>query len=49
MLEEAYGIDPSEEKHTLKGKLSSQSSDAKDWDPKWPCKFDDTEPKRASR
>ena len=44
MLEEAYGIDLSEEKHIAKGKpFHVMPEDAKDWDPMARGQFDDTE------
>ena len=44
MLEDAYGIDLSEEKHIAKGKpFHTIPADAKDWDPMARGTFDDTE------
>lgn len=44
MLEEAYGIDLSEEKHIAKGKpFHTMPADAKNWTPKALGQFDDTE------
>ena len=44
MLEEAYGIDLSEEKHIAKGKpFHTMPADAKNWIPKPIGQFDDAE------